>query len=185
MIKSITIIATLFTIVFSTSRPQSQTQLSTKKATTLETYKEVIVNHEDYTLNISLENTNSNNPVLVIVMELKNKAHFISSMEKKEFSEKFYFDFGSYKDLAFDGKATEIPTAKAKILYPNFKPYGEGILWVIENTIYRQPLHLKNKNDFEVFGRVRFTIEPRCTLEEIPFAISYKDGKMVFIEPKC
>lgn len=184
MNKKITLAVVLLTISFSASPQQSQTELAIEKMETPETFDEVTVNHEDYTLQISLENTHSNNPILVIAMELKNNAHFISPLEEKEFKGKFHFDFGSYKDLGFKGEVSESPISETIVLYPNFNGGGDT-KWVRENTIYKQALHLKTAKDFEVFGRIQFTIEPRCTFEEIPFAISYKDGKMVFIESKC
>lgn len=175
----------LLSVFFSTSLPQQQKQLVIEKTKHLENFDEVIVNHEAYTLKISIENPKSTNPILVIAMELKNKAHFISPLEEKEFMGKLNFDFGSYKDLAFKSKLIETPLAKAIILHPNFNPYGEKVLWVNKNTVYRQPLQIKTINDFEVFGRVQFTIEPKCTFEEIPFVIMYKDGEFTFTDPKC
>ena len=47
-----------------------------------------------------------------------------------------------------------------------------------ESTTYKHDLKVSSDQDFEVGGMVRFTIEPRCTFEGIPFMISSKDGKL-------
>ncbi len=178
-----TIVFVLLSITLSTNLPQSQTHNPINERVAPNTFDEVTVNHEDYILSISIESTD-NQPVLVISMDLKNNAHFISPLEEKDFTGKFYFDFGSYKDLAFEGDVSESPRSVAKVLYPNYTNNEENF-WVTENTTYKQILKLKTTKDFEVYGRIQFTIEPSCTFEEIPFAISYKDGKFTFIDPKC
>lgn len=173
----------LLSIAFSISQPQTKTQNPIKKKYTPETFDEFTVNHEDYTLSISIESAN-NQPVLVISMDLKNNTHFISPLEEKDFTGKFYFDFGSYKDLVFEGGFSESPISEAIVLYPNFNG-DQATKWVTENTTYKQSLKFKTIHDFEVYGRIQFTIEPRCTFEEIPFGILYKDGKFTFIDAKC
>ena len=32
--------------------------------------------------------------------------------------------------------------------------------------------------NFEAYGYLQFTIEPRCTLEKVPFILSFVDGKL-------
>ena len=185
MNKLATIAFVLLSITFSTSQQQSEKTIENIVTVQPETFEEVIVDKKEYTLKISIENTDNKNPILVIEMLLKNGAHFISPLEKKDYTGKFHFDFGSYKDLEFEGEVSESPRSVAKVLYPNYTSKREGTLWITENTIYKQALNLKTTNDFEVFGRVQFTIEPTCTFEETPFAISYKDGKFTFVDPKC
>ncbi|HIP47370.1 MAG TPA: hypothetical protein EYG92_00170 [Lutibacter sp.] len=142
-----------------------------------------VINDEDYTIRFKLENTNSQNPILVIAMELKKGAHYISPFAKRDFKGKFYMDLGSYKDIDFEEEIVEIPKSIEEI---DPHPFTNGTVnWVRVNTTYKQALNIKTKGDFEVFGRVRFTIEPRCTLEEIPFAIRIKDGVIKLYSPKC
>jgi len=185
MSKLITIAVVLFGINFSAGLQEPLEQYPINSKASPDTFKEYVVNHDDYTLKLSLENTNSNLPILVIEMNLKNNAHFISPLEEKEFTGKFYFDFGSYKNMAIKGQLTENPTSIGKVLYTNNDSTKEKIKWVTENTTYKQPLRFKTIHNFEVYGRIQFTIEPSCTFEEIPFVISYQDGEMVFVEPKC
>ena len=141
----------------------------------------ITINDELYTLQFKIEKTKNNTHNLVIDMKLHKGSSFISPFEEKEFSGKFYMDLGSYKNLSFNGNVIETPKAIAR-----YDAFGNNlVIWVDKNTTYKQPLNIKLEEDFEVFGRVRFTIEPRCSLEEISFGISYKDGVMTLFEPKC
>jgi hypothetical protein len=56
---------------------------------------------------------------------------------------------------------------------------NEGFVKLVrENTYYKQSLKVLTNENFEVSGHIQFTIEPRCTLEKIPFILSYVDGKL-------
>jgi len=139
---------------------------------------------EPYEIDIQINEVGKNEYQLVIKMELQNGAHFVSPNAKRDFTGKFFMDLGSYEHLAFDGILLETPRSVEEIDPHPF--VGGPVNWVRENTTYTQTLKLLSKDDFEVFGRIRFTIEPRCTLEEIPFAISYKNGVAKIINnPKC
>ncbi len=119
----------------------------------------------------------------MVAIELRNGSHYIYLNTKRDFKGKFYMDLGSYTHLDFDGAIIE-----SSLSIEEYGPHSftNGLVnWVSVNTTYKQSLHLKTKESFIVYGRLRFTIEPRCTLEEIPFAISYQDGVMKFINPKC
>ncbi|MFD2823542.1 hypothetical protein ACFS5M_07670 [Lacinutrix iliipiscaria] len=120
---------------------------------------------------------------LIVNIELNDGAHFVSPHAKQDFKGKFYMDLGSYTHLDFDGDILETPPSVEEF---DSHPFVNGLVnWVRVNTTYRQTLKIKSDEDFKVFGRVRFTIEPRCTLEEIPFGISYENGILTFFEPKC
>ena len=141
------------------------------------------VNDQDYTLYFDIETAKDQKPTLVITVELHDGSYYISPYAKKDFKGKFYMDLGSYADLDFDGDIIETPRSFEVF---DYHPFVDGnVNWVRVNTTYTQPLKILSEDDFEVFGRVRFTIEPRCTLEEIPFAISIEDGVMKVASPKC
>ncbi len=163
-----------------------QTKATNKNSVKIEEPKanEVInITDELYNLQIRIETTQNNKHNLVITMELHNGSHFISPNAKRDFKGKFNVDLGSYDDLTFNGNIIEIPRSVEEF---DEHPFTNGLVnWVHVKTTYKQPLYIKSEDNFEVFGRVRFTIEPRCTLEEIPFAISYKNGVMKIIPPKC
>jgi hypothetical protein len=141
----------------------------------------ITITDELYTLQFKIEKTKNNKHNLVIAMELHKGSSFISPFEKTAFKGKFYTDLGSYDNLTFDGNIIETPRSAAT--FDHFA--NEPVIWVKVNTTYKQPLNILSEDNFEVFGRVMFTIEPRCTFEEIPFAISYKDGVVTFIDSKC
>ncbi len=143
-----------------------------------------IIATEPYKIDIQINEAGKNEYQLVINMELHNGAHFVSPNAKRDFTGKFFMDLGSYEHLAFDGILVETPRSVEEIDPHPF--VGGPVNWVRENTTYMQSLKLLSNDDFEVFGRIRFTIEPRCTLEEIPFAISYKNGVAKIINnPEC
>lgn len=178
-------ILTTFVILLlsiSTSQQQTEKIQETIKIEKSESFKEFTIDHQDYTLHFNLEKINEKHN-LIVSIELHNGSHYISPNAKREFKGKFYMDLGSYTHLNFDGKINETPLSIEEY---DHHPFTNGLVnWVRINTTYKQPLQLKSQEDFIVFGRLQFTIEPRCTFEEIPFAISYQDGEMKFIDPKC
>lgn len=136
-----------------------------------------------YNLQIKIETTENNKHNLIVSVKLKNDSYFVSPNAKRDFKGKFYMDFGSYNNIDFDGNIIETPLSIEEY---DPHPFVNGYInWVRVNTTYKQPLNMLSDDDFEVFGRLKFTIEPRCTLEEIPFAISCKNGKMKVYSPKC
>ncbi len=185
MNKSITILLLLLNFSYANYKQQSNTskdiaKLEKPKASI--TNEVLTINDELYTLQIRIE-TSDNKQYLVFDMKLKNGSHFISPYAKRDFKGKFFMDLGSYKNISFDGNIIETPRSVEEV---DEHPFVRGTVnWVRVNTTYKQLLNIKTNENFEVFGRVRFTIEPRCSLEEIPFAISYKNGVMKFIDPKC
>lgn len=143
----------------------------------------ITITDELYTIQFRIKKTKNNSHNLVIDMQLHNDSYFISPNATRDFKGKFYMDLGSYKNLSFDGAIIETPRS---IQEYDPHPFTDGLVnWVHENTTYTQPLKIISETDFEVFGRVKFTIEPRCTLEEIPFAIAYKNGAMFLINSEC
>jgi len=137
---------------------------------------------ENYTLHFEIDETD-NKPSLVISIKLHNDSYFVSPHAKRDFKGKFFMDLGSYEHLDFEGDILETPRSIEEY---DAHPFVNGIVnWVRVSTTYKQPLHIKSVEKFVVFGRVRFTIEPRCTLEEIPFGISYESGVIKLIDSKC
>ncbi len=143
-----------------------------------------IIAAEPYKIDIQINEAGKNEYQLIIKMELHNGAHFVSPNAKRDFTGKFFMNLGSYEHFTFDGILVEAPRSVEEVDPHPF--VGGPVNWVRENTTYTQSLKLLSNHDFEVFGKIRFTIEPRCTLEEIPFAISYKNGVAKIINnPKC
>ncbi len=146
----------------------------------------IVINHEYYDLTIRVEKTNNKNNLIVDLVPKKN-SYFVSPNEKQNFTGKYNMSLGSYNNLSFDEHIIESPIAKLK---NEFGPqvsaqFCQATKWISEKTTYIQALKIKTKEDFEVFGRIQFTIEPSCTFEQIPFAIRYKNGVMSLFSPKC
>jgi len=177
---------TLFLFTFLLNCNQKKETISRKEVkTTIKktniNHQVYTVNHKDYTLKIKVERKNKEHYFLVIDINPHNGSWFTSPFEKKDFSGKFFMDLGSYKNLSFNGNIIETP--KSKAIFDTFK--NTEVKLVKEKTRYTQPLKVLSKDSFKVFGRIRFVIEPRCTLEVIPFGLSYKEGVFSFIDPKC
>ena len=184
MNKLITSLLLLLIIACTTDNRPSQKNIEMAKNETPDTFVGPKYTEELYDIQFEIDKLENNEHQLSIAIKLYNGSHYISPHAKREFSGKFYMDLGSYSDLSFKDNIIETPRS-VEIIDPH--PFTNGIVnWVHVNTIYKQPLQIKTLEDFEVFGRVQFTIEPRCTLESIPFVISYKDGEMtVKKNPKC
>lgn len=113
---------------------------------------------------------------LVIKMDLFDGAHFVSPNAVRDFSGKFTLHLDDSDHLALIDKLEESPLSK-EVYDPH--PFVKGkINWVFVNTKYRQNLVRTTADNFQVKGYIQFTIEPRCTLENIPIIIKYEGGKM-------
>ena len=167
----------------------SYSQKPTQIAETIEIENPRIVNfpkpmEDPYMIKVEIETTENNTSYLVVSLELYNGSYFVSPNSKRDFKGKFYMDLGDYTNIGFVDNIIETPKSIEEV---DLHPFVNGTVnWVRVNTTYKQALRLKSKDNFEVFGRIQFTIEPRCTLEEIPFAISYQNGVLKIINnPKC
>lgn len=183
MNKLTAIVLLLLSISFGKSQQESAITQEIIKIEKPEIENGFTIKDKDYTLHFEIENVDNQKPSLVIAIKLHNDSHYISPNAKRDFKGKFYMDLGSYSHLGFEDNIIETPLSIEEF---DSHPFVNGTVnWVRVNTIYKQHLDVKTQEDFEVFGRLRFTIEPRCTLEEIPFAISYKAGVMKVKYPKC
>ncbi|MEE9348676.1 MAG: hypothetical protein V3U80_01360 [Flavobacteriaceae bacterium] len=143
----------------------------------------LIITDSLYNLKIEVKKTEDNIFNLVISVDLKNGGYYVSPNTKKDYKGKFYTDFGSYKDVSFKGELQENKLEKSTTdPFPNVEDPENN---VFENAIFTQELNLKTTDEFFVMGRIQFVIEPRCTMEQIPFMITFKNGKMIVTEAKC
>jgi hypothetical protein len=143
----------------------------------------ISIDDSEYKIHIDIENTTKGEQNLVVKIKLKNNSHFISPNDPGTFKGKFYMDLGSYNHIDFDGKLIENPMTIEKFEPNTFEKYKA--FWVTADTTYRQPLNVISDGDFEVFGRVNFVIEPKCTLEQLTFGINYKNGVLKVTQAKC
>lgn len=139
-------------------------------------FKEPYNPHSPYHLDLKIENTETDSKELVLFITLKGDAHFVSPNAKKDFKGKFSMTLNENSHIETQGKLIEIPLSVEE---NNTHHLTNGsVNWVRENTTYKQKFIVLNKEDFEVSGLIRFTIEPRCSLEEIPIILNQKSGKL-------
>jgi hypothetical protein len=124
-----------------------------------------------YTAIIRIDKQSSKEHMLSIQMILKKNGYFVSPTESGAFTGKFTIVLTEPQHLQTSGAIIETPLSKVD--------ENEGFVkWVRQNTHYKQSLKVLSNENFEVYGYIQFTIEPRCSLEKIPFILSYVDGKL-------
>jgi hypothetical protein len=124
-----------------------------------------------YTAIVRVDKQSDKEHLLSIQMNLKKNGYFVSPTESGAFTGKFTIVLTEPQHLQTDGAIIETPLSKVD--------ENEGFAKLVrENTHYKQSLRVLSKENFEVYGYIQFTIEPRCTLEKVPFILSYVDGKL-------
>lgn len=124
-----------------------------------------------YTSTIRVDKQLNDEYVLSVQMNLKKDAYFVSPNEKGDFSGKFAIIIADSQKIISSGIIQESPLSKVD--------EKQGFVHLVRNnTHYKQTLKVLCDENFEVKGHVQFTIEPRCTMEKVPFILSYKDGKL-------
>jgi len=124
-----------------------------------------------YTTIIRIDKQSEKEHLLSIQMNVKKNSYFVSPTDPGSFTGKFTIVLTEPQHLQTNGAIIEIPLSKVDA--------NEGFVkWVRQNTHYKQSLKVLTNENFEVSGHIQFTIEPRCTLEKIPFILSYVDGKL-------
>ena len=124
-----------------------------------------------YTAIIRLDKQSIKEHVLSIQMNLKKNGYFVSPTESGAFTGKFTIVLTEPQHLQTSGAIIETPLSKVD-------ENEDYVKWVRENTHYKQSLKVLSNENFEVYGYIQFTIEQRCSLEKIPFILSYVDGKL-------
>ncbi len=138
---------------------------------------------EPYKLKLNLKKYENNAYDLDISMELYNDAHFVSPNAKRDFKGKFTVFIEDNDNIERTSKLLETPLSVEEY---DSHPFTNGLVnWVRVNTTYKQKIKRTTGETFEVMGYIQFTIEPRCTLEKIPFIIKYKNDEMKFEVFQC
>ncbi len=134
---------------------------------------EIVRDDALYSSIIRVDKQQNNEYVLSVQMNLKKDAYFVSPNAKKDFSGKFTIVLSNPEKIVRKGKINESPRSKEELAK------GEGLVnFVRNNTSYQQTLKVLSNENFEIMGHIQFTIEPRCTMEKVPFILSYQDGKL-------
>jgi len=134
------------------------------------------ISKEPYEIEFNTETSKDKKHSLIVAMKLEEGSFYVSPFAIRDFKGKFSISLEENDYLELGSEFTETPRSE-EIFDPH--PFVNGeVNWVRVNTTYEHQLEILKKEDFEVKGVVRFVIEPRCTLEEVVFMISYKSGKM-------
>uniref|UniRef100_UPI00404A32C4 hypothetical protein n=1 Tax=Flavobacterium sp. TaxID=239 RepID=UPI00404A32C4 len=133
---------------------------------------------EPYELKLNTHQLSNTIYDLEITILLYNDAYYASSNAKKDLKGKFTFFIESNDSFILKKNLTETPlTNKKYISSTNDKGLTS---WIGVDTSYKQNIEITTQEDFQVNGYIQFTIEPRCTFENIPIIISYKKDFLKF-----
>ena len=136
-----------------------------------------------YDLDFRLEKTGADTYALITTMELHGGSFYVSPCAKRDFKGKFRVEVANEDHVALAADFTETPRSAEVI---DLHPFVEGpVNWVNVNTTYEHRLTVSSKEDFELGGKYVFVIEPKCTLEQVPFLIKQRSGVLTIEKWKC
>ena len=138
---------------------------------------------ESYELKFEINEIENAVYELVLSMDLRNDSYYVSPNSKGDFTGIFTIIINDNEKLKKIAKPIETPLSNEEY---DPHPFVNGFVnWVKETTTYKQQIQRKSDEDFEVSGIIQFTIEPKCTLEKVPFFIKYKNGELIVEVARC
>ena len=138
------------------------------------TMLEPIQEDELYALKFEIDKDAESNYLLKVTIDLFKDSYVVSPVSKELYLGRFLISVTDSTQLSVDHEFKESPKS---VLSED--PFGNGPVYnVYEKTSYTKKIEILDNNDFEVEGRITFTIEPRCTFEEIRFQITQNDGEL-------
>ena len=146
------------------------------------TDREAALDHP-YKLDFLLEKTAAAQYKLVTDMKLFGGSFYVSPHSSGAFKGKFRIEIAPNNDLILENDFVEIPRS-IEVIDPHQFVNGP-VNWVKEDTRYGHLLNILTEKDFEIGGKYIFTIEPKCTLEEIPILFKFKSGVLTVEEWRC
>lgn len=147
-------------------------------------YENVFLGEEpSYNVKFSEEKLDKNSYDFNIDITLKGGAHFVSPHSIINYKGRFTMVIPKNDHIIVNSDIIEIPKTKEEF---DPHPFVNGkINWVKVNTKYKQRLKVTTKKDFVIYGFIQFVIEPKCTLEKVPFVMEYKNGELKIFSDKC
>lgn len=127
---------------------------------------------EPYELGVAIEQIQGNEYLLTFTMNLESGSYYVSPISPGDFSGIFALSFDEHSEIDIVGKMTEDPQSNDTIDVWA----GGPVNLVQESTVHTQKVIIQSTKDFKIRGKLQFTIEPRCTLEENWFTIYEKNG---------
>jgi len=144
--------------------------------------REVALNNP-YELTFDIEKVKGDQYSMVTTMKLFGGSFYVSPNSTRDFKGRFTIEIADNDNLILGDDFIETPRSK-EVFDPHQFVNGP-VNWVQEDTRYHHQLTVTSQEDFEVGGKIIFTIEPKCTLEEIPFLIKYKSGVFTIEKWMC
>lgn len=136
-----------------------------------------------YDLAFRIEQVGNDKYTLVTTMELHGGSFYVSPHAERDFKGKFRVEVANEDHVVMADDFTETPRSM-EVVDPH--PFVDGpVNWVNVDTKYEHRLTVISKEDFEVGGKYVFTIEPKCTLEQVPFLIKQRAGVLTIEKWKC
>lgn len=143
--------------------------------------KEAVIDHP-YELAFEVEKARDQY-TMITTMKLFGGSFYVSPHSKRDFKGKFTIEIADNENLKLGIDFIETPRSK-EVIDPH--PFVDGpVNWVKEDTKYEHQLTVLSKEDFDIGGKIFFTIEPKCTLEEIPVMFKYRSGVLTIEKWKC
>ena len=142
-----------------------------------------VARNNPYELAYAVEKIGENQYSLITTMKLFGGSFYVSPHSTGDFKGKFRIEVAPNDNLKMGDDFIEIPRSKEVI---DRHPFVNGpVNWVKEDTRYEHPLTVKSQADFDIGGKIIFTIEPKCTLEQIPLMFKYRSGVLTVEKWKC
>ena len=135
-----------------------------------------------YDLEVSLEKAGGNRYTLTTMMKLHGGSFYISPFSTGDFKGKFHLEVANQGHVVLDDEFTEAPRSKEEIDLHQF--VNGPVNWVSVDTKYEHSFTVTSREDFDVGGKYIFTIEPKCTLEQVPFMLKYRAGVLTIEKGK-
>ncbi len=136
-----------------------------------------------YDLLFTVKKAGDKTYTLITTMKLHGGSYYASPNCSRDLKGKFHVEVAEQEQVIMAKRFQEIPLALEGMLH---HPVVQGPLdWIDQDTRYEHILTVNTKEDVDVPGSYRFTIEPRCTLEEIPFVIKQRSGVLTMERVGC
>ena len=135
--------------------------------------REIALNNP-YEISYNVEKTTDRQYNLITTMKLFGGSFYVSPHSTGDFIGKFRIEIVPNDYLILGSDFIETPRSK-EVHDPH--PFVDGLVnWVNEDTRYEHHLTVITQDDFDIRGKIIFTIEPKCTLEEISVIFKYRSG---------
>ncbi len=142
-----------------------------------------VAKEHPYDLAFTLEQAGDNTYTLVTTVKLHGGSYYGSPNCTRDLKGKFHVEVEAQDRLVLAERIKEVPLATEKLYHHPLVHGPED--WVTVDTRFEQRLTISTREDLDVDGMCRFTIEPRCTLEEIPFVIRQRGGRLTIERVGC